>query len=97
VNLGCDVNSVAAEASPFPLPERGDGPVLYFSSTRAGTSDIFRSESHAGVFGPAEAVAELSSGTAHDGHPNIRRDGLEIFFFSTRPGTLGMQDIYSDP
>ncbi len=30
-----------------------------------------------------------------DGHPNVRRDALEIFFFSTRPGTLGMSDIYS--
>jgi len=95
VNLGCDVNSAEAEASPFPLPERGDGPVLYFSSTRAGTSDIFRSESHGGAYGTAEAIADLNSATAQDGHPNVRRDGLEIFFFSTRSGTLGVQDLYS--
>lgn len=94
-NLGCDVNSAANEASPFPLPERADGPVLYFSSTRAGTSDIYRSASHGDVFGSAAPVSALNSPTAQDGHPNLRRDGLEIFFFSTRPGGLGAQDLYS--
>jgi hypothetical protein len=94
-NLGCDVNSAANEASPFPLPERADGPVLYFSSTRAGTSDIYRSASHGDVFGPAAPVSELNSPTAQDGHPNLRRDELEIFFFSTRPGGFGAQDLYS--
>ena len=93
-NLGCDVNSAGNEASPFPLPERADGPVLYFSSTRSGNSDIYRSESHGGVFGATAPVADLNS-SAQDGHPNLRRDGLEIFFFSTRPGTLGAQDIYT--
>jgi hypothetical protein len=94
-NVGCDVNSAANEASPFPLPERDDGPVLYFSSTRSGGGDLFRSESHGGVFGPPSPIAELNDPTAADGQPNLRRDGLEIFFFSTRPGTLGMADLYS--
>jgi hypothetical protein len=96
-NLGCDAdggpNSAGNEASPFPLPERASGRTLYFSSTRAGTADIFRSESHGGVFGPAEAVAELNTSAA-DGQPNLRRDGLEIFFFSNRAGAQG-NDIYS--
>jgi Tol biopolymer transport system component len=91
-NLGCNVNSPANEASPFPLPERDDGPTLYFSSTRAGTSDIYTSESHGGVFGPAAAVTELNT-AAQDGQPNVRRDGLEIFFFSNRAGAAG-NDIY---
>jgi Tol biopolymer transport system component len=94
-NLGCEVNSSANEASPFPLPERANSPTLYFSSTRAGTSDIYRSESRGGIFGPAAPVPELNSETAQDGHPNLRRDGLEIFFFSTRPGGFGAQDLYS--
>jgi hypothetical protein len=105
-NLGCTVNSGADEASPFPLPEQGTGPVLYFSSTRpggfaadpvgtpVGDSDLYVSESHGGVFGAAELVPEANS-AAEDGQPNVRRDGLELFFFSTRPGTLGMADIYS--
>jgi Tol biopolymer transport system component len=94
-NLGCEVNSSANEASPFPIPERAEGPVLYFSSTRSGGGDLFRSASHGGVFGTAEALAGVNSPTANDGQPNLRRDGLEIFFFSTRPGGLGMQDLYS--
>jgi Tol biopolymer transport system component len=91
VNLGCDVNSAANEASPMPLPERGTGPVLYFSSTRSGNSDLYESASHGGAFGTASAVAELNTG-AQDGQPNLRRDGLEIFFFSSRAGN---NDIYS--
>ena len=103
-NLGCDVNSAANEASPMPLPESGSGPVLYFSSNRpggfsaeatgalAGDSDLYLSESHGGVFGAATLVAGANSG-AEDGQPNVRRDGLELFFFSTRHG--GLPDIYS--
>lgn len=30
-----------------------------------------------------------------DAQPNVRRDGLEIFFSSNRTGTVGMADIYS--
>lgn len=97
-NLGCDVNSSADEAGPFPLPERGDGPVLYFSSTRPGLGvggDLYRSESHGGVFGPAELVPGVNS-AFDDGQPNLRRDGLELFFYSTRPdpGALGGPDLY---
>lgn len=96
-NLGCDVdggpNSVGNEASPFPLPDLQAGPTLYFSSTRAGTADIYRSESRGGVFGRAAAVTELNTSAA-DGQPNLRRDGLEIFFFSNRTGAQG-NDIYA--
>jgi hypothetical protein len=105
-NLGCDVNSAADEASPMPLPERGNGPVLYYSSLRPGgfsdeaagatigDSDLYVSESHGGVFGAGQLVPGANS-AAEDGQPNVRRDGLELFFYSTRPGTLGMADIYA--
>ncbi len=105
-NLGCVVNSAADEASPTPLPQRGTGPVLYFSSFRAGgftaeapgvttgDSDVYMSESHGGVFGPAALVPGVNS-AAVDGQPNVRRDGLELFFFSTRPGTIGLADLYA--
>lgn len=105
-NVGCQVNSTANEASPFPLPEAGSGPVLYFSSTRvggfapdapeavAGDGDLYVSASHGGVFQPAELVPGVNS-AFNEGQPNVRRDALEIFFFSNRPGTLGGADIYS--
>ena len=98
VNLGCEVNSAFDEASPFPLPERGSGPVLYFSSTRPGLGiggDLYRSESHGGTFGPAQLVLGVNS-AFDDGQPNLRRDGLELFFYSTRPdpGALGAPDLY---
>lgn len=105
-NLGCAVNSAANEASPMPQPEAGSGPSLYFSSNRpgglsaeapgvaSGDSDLYVSESHGGTFGAAQLVLGANS-AAEDGQPNVRRDGLELFFFSTRPGTLGMADIYA--
>jgi Tol biopolymer transport system component len=104
-NLGCAVNSVANEASPFPLPQEDLGWMLYFSSNRAGgydladaggasgDPDIYVSMRDAGTYGPAALVSGVNSAAA-DGHPNVRRDGLEIFFFSNRPGAVG-NDIYS--
>ena len=106
VNLGCNVNSPGTEASPFLIEERGAGPVLYFSSNRAdgfapdapgaitGDDDIYMSESHGGVFLPPELVANVNS-TANDSRPNLRRDGLELFFDSNRTGTLGLADIFA--
>jgi Tol biopolymer transport system component len=97
-NIGCDTdggaNSAANEASPFPLPESGVGPVLYFSSTRTGAGDIYRALHQGTGFGSAELVDGVNS-AAVEGQPNVRRDGLEIFFFSTRSGGQGAQDIYS--
>lgn len=93
-NLGCEVNSEFEEASPFPLPEAGGPPVLYFSSARSGGGDVYVSESHGGVYGAPELVPGVN-GPFDDGQPNVRRDGLEIFFYSARPGTLGGRDIYS--
>lgn len=105
-NLGCQVNSSADEASPFPIREHASGKVLYFSSVRpggfaadplgatVGDSDLYRSESRRGVFGAPQLVPGANS-AAEDGHPNLHHDGRELFFFSNRPGTLGLADIYS--
>jgi hypothetical protein len=105
-NLGCDVNSAADEASPFPLPEPGKGKVLYFSSVRsggfaadpagaaAGDSDLYMSERDGGAYAAPVLVPGANS-AFEDGQPNVRRDGRELFFFSNRPGTLGMADIYA--
>jgi hypothetical protein len=105
-NLGCGVNSAADEASPSPVPEPGRGKVLYFSSVRpggfaadaagaaTGDSDLYVSERHDGVYGTPELVPGVNT-AFEDGQPNVRRDSREIFFFSNRPGTLGMADIYA--
>ena len=105
-NLGCQVNSAGDEASPFPLPEPRSGLVLFYSSNRSGgfsaeaagvvkgDADLYRSQWHGGRFGPGELVPGVNS-ASNDGQPNLRRDAREIFFFSNRPGTLGLNDIYS--
>lgn len=93
-NIGCDANSSANEAGPAPIPERGEGPSLYFSSNRTGNSDIYVSRSHGGRWGTAQPVAGVNS-PSEDGQPSIRRDGLELFFYSNRPGSInGSNDIY---
>lgn len=105
-NLGCQVNSAAGEAGPSLLTtEVGAG--LYFSSTRpggfdasdaaasSGDADIYLSPLSAdGTFGAAVLVGGLNT-SSDDARPNVRKDGLEVVFDSTRPGTLGGSDIYS--
>lgn len=92
-NLGCTVNSDATEFSPFPLAQSTTGPVLYFSSTRPGLGtggDLYMSELHGGTFGPPMLVPGVNS-SVDDGQPNVRRDGLEIFFYSARTDLAGGQ------
>ena len=106
VNLGCSVNSAGNEASPFPIEQPGAGPVLYFSSTRAGgasaepagavtgDADLYMAQWQGGEFLAPTLVPGVNSGW-EEGQPNVSRDALEIFFYSNRPGTLGGNDIYS--
>jgi hypothetical protein len=93
-NLGCTVNSAHDEYSPFPLTEAGAGPVLYFSSNRprpdAEGGDIYVTSFQGGVPGAPELVPGVNS-AYDDGHPNVRRDGLEMFFYSRRPDLPGAQ------
>lgn len=105
-NLGCVVNSAGNEASPFPLELPGAGPVLFFSSTRAGgaseepagaitgDADLYMAGSQGGEFLAPSLVPGVNTGW-EEGQPNVSRDALEIFFYSNRPGTLGGNDIYS--
>ena len=103
-NLGCEVNSAANEAGHFLSEEPGRGPVLYFSSSRSGgafadagpvsgDADLYSSESHGGSFDAPQLVPGVNS-ASDDGQPNLRRDALELYFYSTRPGTLGLADIF---
>ncbi len=88
VRLGAGINSSAQEWSPSYFEIDDGTPVLYFSSTRNGTQDIFASVN----WGPAQPVAELNT-AADDARPNVRHDGKEIVFDTTRAG--GAPDIWT--
>jgi hypothetical protein len=98
VNLGCIVNSSENDFTPtlFEAEDTGQ-PVMYFSSDRPGgfgSVDIYSTTTDVhGSFEPAVLVAELSTPFI-DERPNVRRDGLEIFFDSDRAGSLGSTDVW---
>lgn len=71
---------------------------MFFNSTRRGGlggNDFYVSE-HAsdGSFGPPTLVVELSS-PFDDQRVSVRFDGLEVFFFSNRPGGAGLTDLWT--
>ena len=91
-----DINTTANEASPFPLPQADIGPVLYFSSTISGNGDLYSSTWHSGDFQGRDEVPGVNTPSWNEGQPNVRRDGLELFYFSNQPdGVGGGNDIYS--
>jgi hypothetical protein len=96
VNLGAGVNTSALDngAAYFANEEAG-APMLFFArGASPGTGDIYVSEVQPdGSFGAAVRVAELSS-AAGDQRPSVRFDGLELFLFSDRPGSLGLNDLW---
>ncbi len=92
VNLGCSINSAASEASPSLTDTE-----MYFSSARSGGpggSDIYVSAFDGSSFGAAALAVGLNT-TFDDSRPNLRRDGLELFFDSNRPGGIGGLDIWT--
>jgi len=99
VNLGSGVNSVASEESAVTLFEDDvtGTTTLYFGSNRTGGSgdfDIYASTLLSdGTFAPATLVPELSTPFT-DQDPAVRRDGLEMFLASDRPGTFGATDLW---
>lgn len=99
-NLGCGINSAAAEWSPSYFESKNGDAYLYFSSTRPGGFDL-----DPGSVGDMDIYYSLNFGTAElaqglntasdDSRPNVRKDGREIVFDSNRPGTLGGPDIWT--
>jgi hypothetical protein len=91
-NLGSGVNSAGFDggASYFEN-EDGSAPLLFFNrrlSVSPPANDIHVSELQPdGTFGNARPVPELNS-PQEDQRPSIRFDGLEIFFFSNRSGSM---------
>jgi hypothetical protein len=99
VENGTGPNTAAAEFSPS-LVNTAEGTFLYFSSTVTGNHDIYRSRlERDGTFGAPTPVLELNT-EFDDRMPNVRSDGLEVVFSSTRPAdahgtpTFGSFDVY---
>jgi hypothetical protein len=98
VNLGSGVNTSATERGPAHFEDEVTGTItLYFSSTRPGgigAEDIYASTLQPDeTCAPAVIISELSSAYG-DSNPAIRRDGLEMFLGSGRPGQLGGTDLW---
>jgi hypothetical protein len=104
-NIGCKANSPGEEFSPSLVVIGPNDAVLFFSSNRPGgfsadaagaapDHDIYYSRVlPGGTFDGAILVNNVNS-AAGDFRPNVRLDGLEIVFDSSRPGGLGMTDIW---
>jgi hypothetical protein len=93
VNLGPNVNGPLQEVGPAFLEDEGGVAALYFTSTRRGNADIYRSvvtfaADGSPSVGPPSFVAELNSAT-EDARPALRKDGLEVIFHSRRPPSFG--------
>jgi len=105
INLGPQVNTDQHEIDPAFLPGRFwlGGYTFYFVRSTETETDIFEVDvSSLGLpRGPAVPITELNvpglcPGGGCDGSPSLRRDGLEIVFWSTRvPGGFGGADIWS--
>ena len=86
------INSPWEEWSPSYFETKDGRAVLYFSSTRGGhpAQDVYYSVD----FGPAQFASGGVNSSYSDARPNVRHDGLEIVWDSTRPGSQGT-DIWT--
>jgi Tol biopolymer transport system component len=94
VNLGPDVNTTDDEQGA--VYSASDG-ALYFNrgSTTLQRADLYRVgvKRDGRTDGRAQPVTELNS-AVNDAAPTLRADAREIFFWSPRPGGVGMADIW---
>jgi hypothetical protein len=91
-NLGPNINSSGAVEESAALYEDGQGrEVLHFSSGRSGRNQIYYSVDYA----PAALAPGGVNSSAADARPSISKDGLEIFWDSTRSGSLGGPDFWT--
>lgn len=93
VSLGPNINDDAMlDESPAFYQEKDGTEVMLFSRRSPTVDDgkIYQSVNG----GPASLVAGGPHSSAGDNRPSVTRDGLTIFFDSSRTGTLGGPDIY---
>jgi Tol biopolymer transport system component len=90
VNVGPGINTAFTDNAPAFLEIEDGSQFIYFTSNRPGGPgdfDLYMSTRFAdGTWGPADPIVELNT-SANEARPAIRRDGLEIFFQSNRPGS----------
>ena len=90
--LGPNINSNGAiEESPSLYEDEDGRQVLYFSSSRSGRNRVYYSVD----FGPASLAPGGANSSADDARPSVSKDGLEIFWDSTRAGSLGGFDLWT--
>ena len=99
INLGSDVNTTDAENAPVYLQNAETGAAnFYFNrgTLPALQADIYSASvtRNGETRGPAVLVAELSVSGANDAAPTLRHDGKEVYFWSSRPGSLGSTDLW---
>jgi WD40 repeat protein len=100
VRLGPGVNTTDMEQAPMYLQSAEDGSTnLYFNrgSNALELSDIYSAavRRDGETLGPAVLVPGLSVAGATDAAATVRKDGKEVFFFSTRLGTVGGIDLWT--
>lgn len=98
VKLGPGVNTASSDQAPMYLQNAEEGRTnLYFNRGLlvANQGDIYSAAvtRDGEVLGEAVPVAELNS-NANEAAVSIRHDGREIFFWSTRAGSIG-QDLWT--
>jgi hypothetical protein len=96
-NVGCQINSTASESGPSYFEDESGHGILYFSSNRAGGFEPGGTDpdNYFSVdFGPAQLAPGLNT-ASNDVRPNVRKDGREIVFDSSRPGGFGGLDIWT--
>jgi hypothetical protein len=96
VNLGPQVNGPDRDQS---ASISSDGLELYFTSMRPdgyGLHDIWvtRRVTKNADWGIPENLGPMVNSSENEGTPQITKDGLELYFYSRRPGGFGREDIY---
>jgi hypothetical protein len=99
-NLGPEVNTAAFEAGAAYLQssEDGAGNLYFVRGPNTNELHIYVApvKRDGEIRGPASPVVELNVVAAGvgDAHPSVREDGREVVFHSSRPGGLGLFDVY---
>jgi hypothetical protein len=93
VSLGCAsdgyVNSAFRDLAPTFFQDQDGREVMYFATGTPGHhyQTVMRPD---GTFGPATPLSDLNDVRGSDLGISVRRDGLEVFFLSNRPGGSGV-------